>query len=320
MKINRLNSKFSLVLFICVILLTSCRRMKIKSKPIASEDKAEDYKEIWKSLFTEEKPNAKCENNENILEKQQSKIVVTKTVNGKVDYSWVKKWGNGDVSYLFDYLDVLLQKEVVKEFKSIYEAIFKLPKQEDDKKLLDAHLVNNIYTLSVNSFQLQKAQNEIKWNIPEDDIKQFIVKYDLNQDARLSPKELILASIHANGDLLGTDKCKLCYKEVSKVIKAIFNFINCGSGYINAEQIWEGLELLKRPSNNYNIYTRVEADPHVTNSVNEFVLKNSQSKRGELNEKEFVKGILLGYWDRQTADERIIEDDSKTLKSLRWNN
>jgi len=41
-------------------------------------------------------------------------------------------------------------------------------------------------------------------------------------------------------------------------------------------------------------------------------------KEGRVTRTEFRVGLLLGYWDRQTEKTSVLNDDSRTMKNLRW--
>ena len=55
-----------------------------------------------------------------------------------------------------------------------------------------------------------------------------------------------------------------------------------------------------------------------TAAINDFILKHSTAKDGFISRREFRIGTLLGYWDRQTEISKVVLDDSRTLKKLRW--
>jgi len=43
-------------------------------------------------------------------------------------------------------------------------------------------------------------------------------------------------------------------------------------------------------------------------------------RNGQLNSFDFIQGILLGYWSRQTDEKKIYTDDTKSLLDTRWLN
>ena len=87
---------------------------------------------------------------------------------------------------------------------------------------------------------------------------------------------------------------------------------------ITAENLWNNLPRLKRASSEYNIFALGKNTGFRTDCVNDFVLKNNKMTYGALNKVEFRNGILFGIWDRQTNFYKIIEDDTRALKDLRW--
>jgi hypothetical protein len=274
---------------------------------------------------------------------------------------------------------------MVKEFENIftkfssyssadtptYSDPFKLarevPANMDDfsKKRLEAEIKElqqktetPVYKLSVNAVQLQQGLTENKWYFDssvEDNAKHFIKYYDINGDGRLSPRELILGSIHHNRNILGGGNCQLCYDDLVDKIDGVFAFLDCDNdGLVSSEDIFTNLRYLRRsasqtldppaaPANGQQgqqgqqQQQQANADPNPpegdasrnyfaladkarirTAVSNDFVLKNNLSIIGKLSKPEFRVGVLLGFWDRQTDDYKILKGDEKTLKELRW--
>lgn len=160
-----------------------------------------------------------------------------------------------------------------------------------------------------------------KWQINSSSLsfeEAFISKFDLNKDTRLNVRELLLGSIYSNRKILGKGICTNCFENSVKKIDAIFHFINCkNEEFIDAEKIWNGLKQLKRSKQDFNIYKIKEKG---IKSINDFVLKNNKILSGKLTKEEFRNGILLGIWDRHTSYMKILNDDSRSLKNLRWRN
>jgi len=259
----------------------------------------------------------------------------------------VKHWGYGAAAYLFDYLDPVLRKKVVKEFKTSFEELKKFPQIDKkvadpfdfkkllrkDTKKLPKRLVKQlkkftkffdeaVYNVSANLPQIQAAVRKWKWPLTPGDptiYNRFLMKFDMNYDGRLNPREFILASLWYNKSSVGSPLCKNCYFEIGKVIDAIFLFIDCNNdGLLSAEELWNNLPLLKRNSEQTNIY-QFGLDENIrTSAVNDFILKNWKIKEGFLTRTEFRVGILLGFWDRQAGLTKVLEKDERTLKKLRW--
>jgi len=182
------------------------------------------------------------------------------------------------------------------------------------------------------SFSASKISNIIKvfgWgmntNVPYF-YKKLIDKYDFNGNGRLDAKEFIFFAIWENYKQY--KQCKqFCFKKIiDEKIDPLFSFLDCDKdGYINSENIWEGLKYLKRSEINkekYNFYKCELPKPfnrfYRTNAANDFVLKNFNVADGYLNREEFIKGILLGYWERQVNLINIVCDDTLNKKAERW--
>jgi hypothetical protein len=191
--------------------------------------------------------------------------------------------------------------------------------EEKDYKKLSNSYVKEIYEKSINSVQLFQAIKLWGWYAIEDNdtAREFIVNYDLNGDGRLSPREYILAVImhHKNRKVL----CHNCFLLVKKKLEAVFQYFDClNRGYLTAEELWNRLPRLSRKDKRWNIFSFDNSDNIRTDAINDFVIKNSQARDGGLTKEEFVNGVLLGIWDRQTSDSDILFDDSRNLKELRW--
>ena len=150
--------------------------------------------------------------------------------------------------------------------------------------------------------------------------RKLLDKYDFDGDGRLSPREFIIFSIiHNKNNFAGT--CENCYNDIIKQkIDPIYTFLDCDNdNKVSAEDMWDNLKLLKRPSNKADIYVcSLNNKKYRTTSMNDFVLKNMWDNDGFVSKNEFRVGILLGYWDRQTSPEKIITNDDRTFKNLRW--
>jgi len=323
----------------------SLRQPSIKTK------KSPPINVFWDNLFTIPRTTScMAEENRKAIEEQiraemdgQNSSIF---VNGK--FHWVKKWGFGPVSYLLDYLDPIFKNEVLQEFKDIHRAVMaenpeNTPEYKDPfdlahkiavssnekrtqlmKELKTFEATHNpiIFQLSANAVQIMKALKKFRWfiNYTESDYAaDFILKYDLNGDGRLNPRELILGSIMMNKHTLGSKQCTHCFSRIGRRMSALFTYFDCGElGFINADQLWSGLPNLRRPTIQYNIFGYATNESIRTNSVNDFVLKNQSTNDAYLEKDEFVSGLLLGIWDRQVSETAILDDDVRNLKSLRW--
>jgi len=192
----------------------------------------------------------------------------------------------------------------------------------NDLKVLNKNYDPAIYNISINAVQLRKAMIDWKWAVDfglSDFAKSFIKRYDMNGDGRLNVRELILGSIEHNKHLFGSQTCTHCYDEISRKLDAIFMYLDCDNdGLLSAEDLWNNLSKLKRPSGEYNMFVLANDAGIRTAAVNDFILKNMKIRNGNITKVEFRNAIIFGMWDRQTDFYKIIEDESRTLKDLRW--
>jgi hypothetical protein len=267
----------------------------------------------------------------------------------KRPFSWVKQWGFGSVAYFFDFMDPVLQKPIVDEFHKVFNAAKAFPSADKDypdpfdfKRLIsqdNAHLTKKvlkqlklftknfnekIYNLSLNAVQVRSALIANKWymdpvnpNYPQ----RFVMKYDMNFDGRLNPREFLLGSIWHNTQIIGSPSplCENCYFDPVRLIDAIFLYLDCDNdGFVSAEEMWTNLPNLNRKTEAFNLFAFGNNENIRTAALNDLILKHTKAKDGFISRREFRVGILLGYWDRQTEIMKIIDDDSRTMKNLRW--
>jgi len=247
-------------------------------------------------------------------------------------------------------VDPVLQKLVVDEFSKMYLAAKEFPSSDsaysdpfDFKKLIsqdNAHLskkvlkqlklfTNNfdegVFNSSLNAVQVRQSLMSWKWYmdpVNPDYPQRFVMKYDMNFDGRLNQREFLLASIWHNKQIIGSPAplCENCFFDVIKTIDAIFLYLDCDNdGFVSAEEMWTNLPNLNRKTDMFNMFAFGNDENIRTAALNDFVLKHSKSKDGFISRREFRVGVLLGYWVRQTDVKKgIVEDDSRTLKKLRW--
>ncbi len=353
----------SFVIFICMTLLSSSLSISLKSSNLdKSKDKfasstnveimtkAEENRlqTIWGNLFSHPRTTV-C-----------SKARILKRINRKIQRSgksgkkgkknhfwWVKQWGYGPAAYFFDFLDPVLKKPVVEEFKAMHKDLLAFPSEASDfndafdyKKLVSQdssslskstlkrlqlftkNYDSSVYDVSANMVQLRGALTKWKWPVNPGDssfYQRFISKYDMNFDGRLNPREFILGSIYDNPQAVGSSLCQHCFFDVGQTIDAIFLYVDCNNdGLLSAEELWKNLAGMKTNTEKWNIFSFGNDENIRTAAVNDFILKNMKIKNGQLTRKEFRTGILLGIWDRQTEKTQIINDDSRNMKNLRW--
>ena len=154
-------------------------------------------------------------------------------------------------------------------------------------------------------------------------LKKLIDKFDFDGNGRLDSREFLFYAIWENYKTYYTCK-NHCFKElIESTITPLFTFFDCDrDGYINSENLWEGLKYLKRTKPNYSIYKCEVPNAYNkfyrTHATNDFILKNYNIADGYLNNEEFRKGILLGYWERQVNREGVVDNDSINRKTERW--
>jgi len=268
------------------------------------------------------------------------------------------------ISYFFDYIDDVLQKDISGSFKQLIEDAKKIP-EEDPKNFEDPYSTEKLLfywshgqegrdpmnadgtpkpveptklkqykpdfdpVAWSNSFSAGKISNIIKafgWSGVRPQpffFKRLIDKYDFDGNGRLDAREFLFYAIWEN--YKNFEQCKKhCFKDVIlKKINPLFTFFDCDSdGYVDSENLWEGLRYLKRSKDNYDFY-KCEVPKafnkfYRTHAPNDFVLKNYDVADGYLNREEFRKGILLGYWERQAKANTVVNDDSINKKAERW--
>lgn len=268
---------------------------------------------------------------------------------GTGPFGWIKQWGFGLSAYFFDFLDPSLRPLHLEEFGKIWEkfksyapednSLYKDPfsrnttidtnldavsqkRQQEQIERLKEKIQTDVYNISINAVQLNQGIRENNWHLDKsivDNAKAFIRKFDINQDGRMSPRELILGSIFHNKAVLGSYDCTLCYEDLVDKIDGIFSYIDCDDdGMISSYDIYKNIQKLRRDSSKWNFFALAEQATIRTAVTNDFVLKNMYTSNGLLTKPEFRMGILLGFWDRQTDNYGIVKDEKLNMKALRW--
>ena len=304
---------------------------------------------MWDSLFSISRGKA-CSKS-NLLARIRRELIEEGLYPGqrvkKKKFWWVRQWGYEASAYFFDFLDPVLKDIVTNEFTSLVKDVLAFPQvdtrypdsfdykklisQGADKlskaqikaiKLFSKNFDNEVYEASARLPQIQAALIKWKWNVNPGDpnvFRRFIMDYDMNFDGRLNPRELVLGSIWNNKQTVGSPLCEHCYFEVGKTLDAIFLYLDCDNdGLLSAEEIWGNLPNIKRSTEKWNMYAFGNDESIRSASVNDFILKNSKIKEGFITRGEFRVGILLGFWDRQTDKLKVLKDDTRTMKNLRW--
>jgi len=324
----------------------------VDPKTTAKVDVVDDAKEdgaLWKELFAQPR-GEKCLGSRLIgltLTTIDDEFA-TGSKSGRGAFAWLKNWGFGQVAFFFDFLDPVLRPLIFKDMTEIFKTFKDYPLTDanytdpfafnseppksldevskkrwvDDMVKRKAKVDTKVYENSINAVQAHIGLKENKWveDGDSDTAKAFVKSYDLNQDGRLSPRELILGSILHNKNILGDDVCKICYNSLTDKIDGIFDYVDCDSdGLVSSEDLWKNIGFLRRETKKWNFLALGKNGADIRTAVtNDFILKNQNSIKGLVNKSEFRLGVLLGFWDRQTDDEAIFEDERKNLKALRW--
>mmetsp|Transcript_3902 Transcript_3902/g.4003 ORF Transcript_3902/g.4003 Transcript_3902/m.4003 type:complete len:349 (+) Transcript_3902:8-1054(+) len=268
---------------------------------------------------------------------------------GKADLWWVKPWGYESSAYLFDYLEQVIKPSFLADSEEIFTELFEAPDEDENYKdpfdyenyfsenmteeekntiranwaLINPNYVKSIYEKSINAVQLNLKMKDWNWVRKSDSsnyAKNFVSKYDAMGQGRVNFRDTILGAIHHNKkNYMRQQIVDNVFPKTIKILNGIFTFLDCNNDtYISAEELLKNLpKLARKEPELYNIFT-----PKMKNTaaraINDFVLKSHGSMNGILNKKEFISGILYGFWNRQTERTGLLEDDSRTLAKLRW--
>ncbi len=268
----------------------------------------------------------------------------------KPNFHEKKKLGWDTSAYFFDYLDDVLQKDIVAEFDRIFKEAQKVQppagyndtyalekilglsgaipaKQELYKKVASIAPSFNpsVWETAISIGQIETIFKDWNWyaNTAKPNPAKYLVdRYDYDGDGRLNPREFLIAMIRNNKRVVdGAKKCKNCMENViANKIDPMYMFLDCGAkNQITSEQMWVGLQKLKRTKLGNDIYQcKLEGGKYRTSAINDFVLKSHKIVEGKLTKEEFRLGLLTGYWDRQTDNTKIFLDDGHNMKNLRW--
>lgn len=349
--------------------LISVNSLNLKSQQDNLPTKVKnDFSKQWKELFTDaDEKQFYCQ--DSFSDKVDPAEAALSTAPGRTPMRKQNVWehhGHGSEAYLFDFLDVTLQKTVL----PFLEATSK------DAEQAKPSTTNDPYTLETLLFAFsqgangnvtqdwqgnQVAKDSAKddtaltkyipgfsaaawkkyislpqldtiiatwgWAKPKRSLQELVDRFDFDGDGRLNHAEVVLLSIVHNEKILGTPQCqKNCYdKFLSQIADPFFGYFDCDAdGFINAQDIWDGLRKLKRGNEGtkYDMYNcKLPGPLHKelrTTGANDFVLKNSKAKSGMLNLSEFRTGLLLGYWGRQVNAAGVVTGDTQNHKAKRW--
>ena len=297
---------------------------------VLSHEHAEiDYYNISQDLFEREKSGnlrdtelincddeIKTSPNENFYSSTSSSISYTPYKS--IDPYTNEQYGYGQSAYFFDYIDSVLQEPITKTFTEIYSNALNIKATEmESPRVFQDPYEESIYRNSITKAQLSKLIKKWNWSTsksPSDIIK----TYDYNNDGRLNPREFIIAMLTINENaMLSNSSCTNCMEEiVNSYLSPLYHQCDpCGKDKITSEDIWSNFKYLNRNCSNYDIY-KCSLKDYRTSSVNDFILKSGT--KGTMTRKEFIRGILLGYWNRHTDYMKVVTGNRLTGKERRW--
>merc|ERR1711957_134536 len=201
----------------------------------------------------------------------------------------------------------------------------------DAIKSYNKNFDKDIWLNGVTPTQVFHIMNDWGWGMPGEDrdmndIKKIVDKYDFNGDGNLNPEEFTIFQIHQTIKV-GHQCAKNCFRGIiDKVLEPLFMYLDCDSdGYVNANNIWEGLKSVYRnKSTKFNMFGcefPVELNKaYRTNCTNDLILKATYAADGFLNKDEFIKAIFTGFWERTTDTKSYSEANGETMEGLkaRW--
>ena len=339
--------KFSFIAIILLALVISTESKERNKFFFRHKSTAIDYQKIADSLFSSnvaqnaemdmlmEPDEVFCD--EKLSPTEETEETKTNLIGGlqfaneKAKDKWTPKlYGQGPSAYLFDFLDELLGKPIILKYQEIYNNAIKVPEKQGvhysqnteqfKQKIGNDQAKIEIFEQSISEGIIANILTEWKWNTRDMTSKDIIEKYDFDSDGRLNKREFLLAMIDLNyrkNNMNGGD-CINCAKEIVNLYldKIYDQFDPCKEGFTTAEIMWENLRYLNRLDNtHYNIY-QCSIRNLRTSSVNDLVLKSG--KNGKITKSQFVKGILLAYWNRNTSSKEIIDSNQLNDKVNRW--
>jgi hypothetical protein len=355
---------FKITACLAVALMVSGIKITDPQKSDTIQVKAKDYSIKFTELFTDpERLQTPCDCDKNQVLTQtliDNELIPKDPENNNPLWSlprkkkniWVKKMIGWDASsYLFDFLDPLLQNHITTEFEKIYkeaQAMKPDPSYQDpytvermanpagDSASINTEDAIKKVSKLISGFSHEKWETFIstaklsmllkEWNYEIDqmsqDLPKFIIDtYDYNGDGRLDPSEFILfAILHNQKKRNELSPCKNCFvEEIKKFLDPMYSYIDCdGDNTINAEEIWSGLKGLNRRDGDkqYNMYQCIIDGTEVrTVAINDFILKAQKTFPGKLTRDEWRNGILIGYWGRQIKGDKIFAAVTKNDKT-----
>jgi hypothetical protein len=222
----------------------------------------------------------------------------------------------GPVCYLYDGLNEFFAKIITDDFKATWE-FFK----------------NSVTKPSKERFLNPQGDMAGGSDKSEDELKKLLVYENLTMGAqkanwpqKMGSKSFIVNNL-LNGfgtsnfmnfkqftraliSMFGIDDpymvCEQCLYKSKEKIEQLFKFIDCVDlGEFGSVQLYDSMQSVDTNGTTINSTT-----------CNDFILKNGNISMGTVNRTDFIKGILLGYWQRLVSDNKV-DDHYKTMMDLR---
>jgi Ca2+-binding EF-hand superfamily protein len=336
------------------ILLLACCLIIISTSLKLTSKNSHDFSEQWSKLFgTSTKTGTNCNKEQLKDDFKLSKEEEDKRTTGlpfvKKDLFDYQKFGPGPIDYLYDYLDPVLEAEVIDTFDKLYKAALETPDDEtyddpytkekmllakangvpiteDQSTALKKYFPNADFTnfdKSISARKLKRITKDWQWNVPADNNypKKIVDMFDYNGEGRLNMYEFLQYSI-INSKGVQKPGAKFNYLEIFiRLIDPIFAFLDCDNdSTLTSEEMFDKLKQLKRGTvTGYDMYgckLPTSMGPVWTNACNDFILRYDNNNKSKVTLEEFRTGILIGYLIRDVKQGNI--DTTKNGKDKRW--
>lgn len=289
----RLPLIYLVVILASILPVSRCIKKNLGTKSSASNTMPKIIKVAWSNLFADpERKDTLCKSNQpaaqgSLSEGEGALHDKLKMFPRKKPNLYKKlQIGFDESSYLFDFLDDLLQEKLSLNFKLAFEEVYSLELTPQEESYEDVYSLENLYktireTLklttrststesyvhyiqkvnprfdlsiyenSINLKQFNAAINRYNWATDSsinDPAKHYLDEFDFNGDGRLNPTEFIISELVMNKELLGLDTCKQCFRYfIRTAIDPVFLYLDCNNdGKVNAEEFIRALKNLKR--------------------------------------------------------------------------
>ncbi|MCQ2821739.1 MAG: hypothetical protein MJ252_31155 [archaeon] len=278
-------------------------------------------KTFFKPIPVEDLFSIKCD--VDTVKADQKALKLSKTSEGTsknakvegLDVYTNKEYGFGDSAYFFDYLDNTLRDAVLDDFQEMFNEALKIVPWDNCTEIRNSQKT----VKGITYCQLERIFVEWRWMTSEN-AKNTFLQFNFDGDEVLNPREFIIMSIELNQRVFQENEvsCDHCLFDSAMIIREVFNGIDyCNKGRITAKEIWDVMRYLTMHQEK-DIY-KCPLYNYRTPAINDFVLKSTTKKNiGYLTTANFIRGILLGYWNRQTDNYGFITGDERNKSEERW--